>query len=158
MSTVQPLYGSSGQSYSVTLNSLGSAAYKSGAPLHNTSLFDDYRFQFKWKNGASVSGVPTVSVYLAESADGGTTYSDGLAASSTVTPTATPNLKLLYQLNCPTASTQYTSDVFWVKSAAGIWTLPDYCFLVFLNGTGGTSDSTAGNFSVWYEGVNPQIV
>jgi hypothetical protein len=159
MSTVKPLYGSNNQAYTVTLNSLANNAYASGQVFDNTSsLFDDVKFQFKWKNAGTVSGVPTVAVYMAETANGGTNYSDGVTASGTPTPTVPPNMKLLYVLQAPTASTAYVSDCFYVRSAAQISTLPDKFILVFLNSTGGTSDSTAGNFSVFSEGLNPQIV
>lgn len=158
-STVKPLYGSNNIAITCTLTSLASAAYRGSAGIDNTTnLYSGGKFQFKMKTGATVAGTPTMSVWLAESADGGTTYSDGLAAGdAVVTPTANPNLKLLYVLNCPTAATAYKSDAFYLD-ASGLWLMPDKFMLVFQNSTGGALDATAGNFAVWYAGYNTQIV
>lgn len=159
MSVLKPLYGSNNVSIAVALNSLASAVYASSAVIDNTSnLYTDIKVQFIWKNGASVAGTPIVSVYLAESSNNGTNYSDGVTASATPVPTSPPNMKLLYTLSCPTASTSYTSDPFYIAAGVGLPMLPDKSILVFLNGTGGTSDATAGNFSVFYEGLNLQAV
>lgn len=159
MSTVKPLYGSNNVAITVTLASLANAAYRQSAAVDNTAnLYDEVKVQFKIKTG-TVAGTPTISLYLADSADGGTTYSDGASGSDAAfTPTSPPNLKLLYVLACPTAATAYKSDTVYVKSAAGIWVMPDHWSLVFLNNTGGTLDATGANFSVFYEGLNPQIV
>jgi len=160
MSTVKPLYGSSNVAITVTLASLANAAYQQSTAVDNTSnLYDEVKVQFKMKTGAVVSGSPIIQVYLAESADGGTTYSDGATGTNgAMTPTSPPNMKLLYTLACPVAATSYTSDPFYIKSAGGIWVMPDHWSVVFFNGTGGTLDSTGGNFSVFYEGLNTQIV
>jgi hypothetical protein len=162
MSTVKPLYGSNTQTLAATLASLGSAAYHTSAVFNNTStLFQDVRFQLLWKNGASVGGTASsniVNVYLVESVDGGTTYSDNATANAAFTPTAGLNMKLLYTLNAPVASTQYRGDVFTIVGGGPMIVLPDFFMLVVFNNTGGTADATAGNFSITYEGVNLQVV
>jgi hypothetical protein len=160
VSTVKPLYGTNNVTITCTLTSLANAAYRQSTAVDNTSnLYDEVKCQFIVKTGATVSGTPTISVYLYDSADGGTTYSDGASGTDgTMTPTATPNLKLLYVLSCPTASTVYKSDTFYVKSAAGLWVMPDHWGLVFLNNTGGALDATGATNKVVYEGLNPQIV
>lgn len=160
MSIVKPLYGSNNVAIACTLASLASAAFRASAAVDNTTnLYDDVKVQFTLHSAASgtIGPSPVVNVYLAESANGGTTYSDGLAAGDgLVTPTNPPNLKLLYTLNTPVVNTAYTSDPFYVRSAAGISEMPDHWFLVFQNLTGLALGATAS--TLFYEGLNPQII
>jgi hypothetical protein len=160
MSTVKPLYGSNNQPITITLASLANGAYRACAAIDNTAnLFDDIKVQFKAKTGASVAGTPIITVFMGESADGGTNYSDGITpADAVVTPSSPPNLKYLGTLSTPVAATAYVSDPFSFKRDVGLWTVPDKWFLVFLNGTGAALDATNGSFSVFWAGINPQIV
>lgn len=160
MATIKPLYGSSGQAVTVTLASLANASARASNAIDNTSnLYDDVLFQLYVKSGASgVTATGVVNVYAAGSTDGGTTYAEGATGSdAAITLTSPPNVKLIGQINVVANATTYKSEPFSVAAAFnGI--LPQKFVIIVENQSGGALDSTEGNHTKQYQGVQFQSV
>jgi hypothetical protein len=158
VSTVSTLYGSSGQSITITLNSLANGSFRQSTVISNTTnLYLDVLLQFKVKTGASgVSTTGVVRCYLYASADGGSDYTDGASGSDgSFTPTSPPNQRVVMALNCVANATVYTSDLISVAAAYG-GVLPAEWGIVIENETGAALDSSAGG-TAWYQGIQQTV-
>jgi len=159
MAVIKPLYGTNNQIITITLASLGNNVQKASSAIDNTSnLFRDVLLMVKIKTGASGAvAASCINIYVFGTADGGTTYSDNIAAAGTVTLTSPPNMTLVDTIACPANSTTYVSKLVSIAWAFG-GVLPDHWGIVVENKFGGTLDATAGNFAAWYQGINDQAV
>jgi hypothetical protein len=137
-----------------SLQSITNNSYWGCASISNTTnLYLDEQCFVTWKNGGTVSGTPIITIYAAGSSDGGATYSDGASGTNaSQTPTNPVNYRLLAVGNVPVAATQYQIGPFSIASAFG-GSLPGSFQLIIQNGSGSTSDSTAGNFAVKCQGI-----
>ena len=157
-STISELLNSN-NALTITLASLANNGQRASAAIDNTTNQDlDAAVMVKIKTGASsVSSTGTVNVYAYGSADGGTTYSDGIGGTDAgVTLTSPPNVKLIGLINAVANATSYVGGPFSVASVFGY--LPGKWGIVVENGTGATLDATSGNFSAFYERVRGQSV
>jgi hypothetical protein len=153
MASVKNAYGTSNQSITCTFTSLANAGQRGSLAIDNTSnLFPDALVFVKVKSASSsTSAGGYINVYAYGSADGGTTYSDGVGGTDAgVTLTAPPNLRLIGTINVVANSTTYEGGPFSVAAAFG-GLLPDHWGIVIENKTGATLDASIG--SAWYQGV-----
>lgn len=157
-STIKSSYGTSNQAFSITLTSLANAAARGAAAIDNTTnLFLDALVFVKIKSGASsVAANGIAVVYAYATADGGTTYSDGVSGTNAgQTLTVPPNLKQIGTVNMVANATTYDGGPFSVAQAFG-GILPDHWGIVVVNGSGDSFDASIA--SAWYQGIYNQIV
>lgn len=157
-STVKSSYGSSNQAITCTITSLANNGQRGSAAIDNSSnLFLDALVFVKVKSNASGTGATgTVNVYAYGTADGGTTYSDGVSGTDAgQTLTAPANLRLIGTINVVANSTSYWGGPFSVAQAFG-GILPDHWGIVVENKTSATLDASIG--SAWYQGILAQTV
>lgn len=160
MSTLKTLYGSNGQAITITLAGLGNGSSRESTAVDNSSnLYLDVLVELKIKTGGSgTSTAGYLNVYAYGTANGGTNYTDGATGSDAAfTPTSPTNLKLIGVINAVANATTYIGGPFSLAAAFG-GVLPDHWGIVVQNNTGGTLDSTGGNFSVFYQGIQLQSV
>jgi hypothetical protein len=153
VSTVKSSYGTSNQPITCTITSLANAAQQGSTAVDNTSnLFLDALVQLTVKSASSgVSATGAVNIYAYGTANGGTSYSDGVSGTNgSVTLTSPPNVRLIGSINVVSTSTTYVSSPFSVAAAFG-GILPDHWGIVVENKTGATLDATVG--SAWYQGI-----
>jgi hypothetical protein len=158
VATIKQLYGTSAQAITCTITTLASSATAcraSTAVDNTTNLYLDALVQVNVTLGATATANDKcVYVWAYGTADGGTTYTDGVTGTDAAfTRTDPPNLKLIGVLNTPTASTAYKSGPMSVAAAFG-GVLPDHWGVVVQNYSG--SAFTAG--AVVYQGVQGQTV
>ncbi len=159
MSTRKISYPANNQAITITLASLANNGVRASTALDNTSNLDlDTMLVIKIKTGASaVSATGYVNVYVYGSADGGTSYSDGVTGSDAgYTPTAPPNQRRLFSLNAVANATTYESDPWSVAQAFG-GQLPDHWGILIENKTGAALDSTEGNHAKFYERIQETV-
>jgi hypothetical protein len=160
MSVIKNLYGSSNVTITApsAVNSLANNGQVAYPAVDNTSnLFLDALVFVKVKTGGSgTTSNGIVNVYAAGTADGGTTYSDGITPNGSVTLTSNPNVRLIGSVNCTVNSTVYDSTPMSVAAAFG-GILPDHWVIIIENKTGGTLDASAGS-SAFYQGLQNQVV
>lgn len=129
------------QTVTITLASLANGGTAvSNAIDNSTDGFLSAEFQIRIRTG-TVSGTPTVSIYLLRAVDGGTDYDDS---------TNTNNPELMRQMSLPASTTTYTTSV-------RIESLPQFYKIMIVNNTGGALDSTAGNHYVKYCAKTVQV-
>jgi hypothetical protein len=159
MSTINKmLYGASGQSITCTITGLTNNSQQGSTALDNTSsLFLDALVFVKVRTAsAATSATGTLNIYAYGTADGGTTYSDGVSGvNGGVSLTVPPNVRLIGVINCVANSTTYNGGPFSVALAFG-GMLPDHWGIIVENKTGATLDATTG--SAWYQGIQTQGV
>ncbi len=157
MSTVQSKYGTNNQLFTITLTSLANNGQRGSVAIDNTSnLFLDALVFVKIKSGASGFGSGSyANIYFYGTADGGTTYSDGVSGTdASQTLTSPPNLPPPRVLNMPADATIYDGGPFSVAAAFG-GVLPDHWGIVVENKSGGSFDASTA--SAWYQGVEEQV-
>lgn len=141
MQTDKPSYVSNANAITITLASLANGSVATSSAIDNTSnLYGTIGIAGKFKTGASgVSATGTISIAVAASADGGTTY-----------PTVFSNCRLVDVINAVANATTYNLN--WSNIAAlfgGV--LPSKIEILVQNNTGAALDSTAGNHGMWFE-------
>lgn len=153
-------FGTSNQAMTCTLASLANNSARETTAIDNSSnLFQEALVAGKVKSGASgVSATGVVNVYAYASADNGTNYTEGATGSdAAITLTSPTNLRLIGVINVVANATTYKWGPFPVSPAFG-GILPEKWGLVFENKSAAALDSTGGNHSVYYQGVNGQAV
>lgn len=160
MSLININYGTNGQLITVTLASLASGSARASTAVDNTTnLFIDALVQVQIKSGAA-STVATgyVNIWAYGTTDGGTTYTEGATGTdAAITLTSPSNLKLIGVVNVVANATTYKSSPFSVAQAFG-GILPQKWGIVIENQSGGSLDSTEGNFIKEYQGIQGQVV
>lgn len=165
MSVGKLLYGTTNQTFPITLNSLadagGSAPFQgrgSNVVDNATNLFLDALVFLQILTG--VSGVGTtgyVEVYAYGSSDGGSTYTDAVSGTDAATTTIPdpPNMRLAGILAANTNSGTFRGGPFAVAAAFG-GVLPQRWGIVVRNRTGAALASSSN--SAFYQGVQLQVV
>lgn len=159
--TLKGSFGTSNQTITITLNSLASSATagrQSTAIDNSTNLYIDALVQvnINMPGAGSVANDKCCYVYAYGTADGGTTYSDGVGGTDgAFTHSDPPNLRLIGVVNCPTNTGTYHGGPFSVAAAFG-GILPDHFGIVVRNYTGLTLNAS-GNTAI-YQGVYAQSV
>ena len=159
--TIKPLYGSSGQTITITLASLTTGSSRASTAVSNTTnLYEDALLFIKLTTAATgVAATGYVNVYGYGSVDGGTTYPEAITGTdAAATLTVPPNLVLLAQINANTSAATKTYGPFSFCRQYGLDKLPAQWGVVIQNETGATFNATAGNFLVEYQGINGQLV
>ena len=157
MSDIKSKYGSSNQSITITLTSLGSnSAVESNVIDNSSDLFLNVLVAVKVKtNATSTSSTGYVNVYAYGTADNGTTYNGGATGTAgAITLPSVPNVRLIGVLNTVADATTYVG-LFDVASAFG-GQMPQKWGIIVDNRSGNTLDGSIG--SAWYQGIQNQVV
>jgi hypothetical protein len=160
MADIRAKYGTSNQAVTITLASLTNNSSRQSTAITNaTNEFLDALVQVKIRTGASgTSTTGVIEVFVYASADGGTTYTDGVTGTDgAFTPTSPSNLRPLGAINAVANATTYIGGPWSVAQAFG-GTLPERWGIVVKNSTGATLDATGSNFAVFYQGVLQEVV
>ena len=157
--TIKQLYGTSNQALTITLASLASASSRQSTAVDNTTnLFMDAKVSVKIKTNASgVSATGSVNVFVAATADGGTTYSGGCGASDAAFAGNKDSLIYLGSIPAIAVATTYVG-IFNLSRAFGFGGIPSNWVIVIDNESGAALDATAGNHAVLYQGIQAQTV
>lgn len=144
--TFKPLYGTSNQSLTITVNSLTTGSSTFCTAVNNSgNLYMDYLVAGTFSAGAaSTSATGTISVIVAASSDGGTTYTS-----------RTQDCKLLAILDCSANNAVPKLDPTSVAALYG-GIAPQFFQIGVINNSGGTL--AAGGNSMWYQGLYEQGV
>lgn len=159
MSIVKAKYGTNNQTITLpsATNGLANGSAVASDSISNVSnLFLDALVVVKPKTSTGTSTNGIVNVYAYGSADGGTSWSDGITPNAAATLTSNPNVRLIGSVNCTVASTQYESTPMSVAAAFG-GILPDHWGIILENKTGGALDGTTGA-TAFYQGIQNQVV
>lgn len=155
--TFKPLFGTSNQSITITIDSLANNGQRGSTAIDNsTTLLEDALVMLKIVSASSgTAATGSVNVYAFGTADGGSHYGDGVTGTNAgQTLTVPPNLTLIGVINVVANSTTYYSRIMTVaKAFDGI--LPDHWGIVVENKTGATLGTGC---SAWYQGYNGQSV
>lgn len=154
MSTIKALYAAA-TTITVTLSSMtNGSARRSAAVDNSTNLYTDALLSVIVKTGASgTSATGTWSVYLYASADDASNYTAGGSTDAAYTMKGDE----IY-LGTMSAIANATTYVGFFTIAIVTGSMPRNWGLIFVNNGGGTSDTTAGNFVIKYQGYNAQVV
>lgn len=148
-------YGSNGQSFTITLTSLGSGAGRVATAIDNTTnLFNDALCELKFKTG-TVSGNKQLIVYAVASNDGGTTYTDNVGGTDAAVSTQPAAAQVVASISNLASTTSYYIGPFSVAQAFG-GTLPASWSLVIWNDGCGTLSVTGTDHTLKYQGVQFQ--
>lgn len=159
-STIEQLYGSSGQTITITLASLGSTSARESASIDNTTnLFLDALVMLKLKTGAGSIGTdPWAYIYVYGTVDGGTTWPDpATGTDAAITLGKNTRARLLGAVNLAATATTYKGGPWSVAAAYG-GAMPQMWSIAVLNNCGVALDSTAGNHAALYQGIKAQSV
>ncbi len=158
MGLLTQLFGTTNQTITLTIASLGNTSARESTAIVNTSnLFMDIKIQMKVKtNAAGTSATGTVNIFAYATADDGTTYSGG----ATGTDAAFTNNKdaLIFLGSLPTIAnaTTYVS-IFNLSRAFGYGGVPAKWGIVIDNQSGAALDATGGSHSAVYQGINATV-
>lgn len=156
--TFKPLYGSNGQSITLTIASLAASATvgRASTAVDNTSnLFID-ALVFLFVETGTVSGNKQVLFYAYGTADGGTTYTEAITGTDAGFTRNDPTvLRPITVVPTPSNSTVYKSGPYSIAQAFG-GILPDHWGVAVFNDTGASFSATAGNNKCLYQGVQMQ--
>jgi hypothetical protein len=127
----------------ITLASLANGATALSTANDNSGfLFFSADIQIRFMTGVSPTNNGILRIYLIKSVDGGVVYDDSDASTAEF-------LRSIEVTNV--ASTTYITTIF-------AETLPKFWKIMVRNNTGSALDSTAGNFSVIYEGKRIEVI
>ena len=159
MADIKSKYGASGQTISITINSLANDAKRQSTAIDNaTNCFLDALVQLKIATNttAASTGDKCVYVYAYGTTDGGTSYSGNASGSDGAfgtDPQALENCRLIGAIHAPTQNKIYESDLMSVASAFG-GLLPARWGIIVHNQTGQTLKSS--DCSAFYQGIYTQ--
>jgi hypothetical protein len=139
------LYGTNGQAITCTTASLASAGARASTVINNsTNLWIDTPVQYQCTSGSTgTSATGIVNLYVYDSMDAGTIYSQGATGSdAAITLTVPPNAFLIGSFNVVANSVLYTSPSFSISK----WydgRLPNYYGVIVQNLSGHALAATA---------------
>lgn len=154
-SIIQPLYGTSNQSITCTINSLANAGARASTAIDNsTSLAEDaYIFATIVSAASATSATGLVSIYGYGTVDGGTNYPESITGTDAgITLTSPPNLPLIGQAWIVANSHTYKYGPFSFCRSLGLDRLPQKWGVVLVNSSGATL-AASGN-SLIYQLIN----
>lgn len=158
MATINQLFGTSNQALTLTIASLSNGSARESTVVDNTSnLFMDVKLAVKVKtNAAGTAATGAVNIFVYATADGGTTYSGGATGSDAAYTNNKDALIFLGSLPTVANATTYVS-MFSLSRAFGYGGIPAKWGIVIDNQSGAALDSTAGNHSAVYQGINATV-
>ena len=148
-------YGTNGQTITITVSSLTNNSARESTAIDNSSnLYADALVFLKLKTGASgTAATGYCNVYAYGTANGGTNYTDNATGTDAgITLPSPPNARIIGIVNMVANSTTYYGGPYSIAAAFN-GVLPEKWGIIVENKTGGTLDTTAGNFTVVYQGV-----
>lgn len=158
MADIKTKYGTSNQTITCTLASLGNTSLRQSTVIDNTTnLFLDALVELKIKtNAAGTSSTGYVAVYAYGTVDGGTDYTGGASGTDGAYSNLKDNLVLIGTISATANATTYIKH-FSIASAFG-GNMPAKWGIVVENQTGAALDSTEGNHAKIYQGILGQTV
>jgi hypothetical protein len=137
----------------ITLASLANAGKRQSAGVSIDGEFKDVLVGGFIKTGASGPGAGDYcDLYVAASADGGTTYSGEASGADAAYAGTIANVQHLGRISTVAAATTYEFGPFSIAAAFG-GVLPKNWALIFGNESDGTLDTTGSNHEIHYHGV-----
>ena len=158
MATVSPLYGTSNQTITVTVNSLTTGSARASTAIDNTSslAIDAHVFVTFSSATSATSATGYVAVYGYGTSDGGTNYSESITGTdAAITLTSPTNLMLLGIVNVVANSKVYKAGPFSFCKPYGLDYLPQKWGIVVVNQSAATLLSS-GNTAI-YQLVNATV-
>lgn len=163
MADIKTKYGTSNQTITITLASLGNSATvgrESTAVSNAVNRFLDALVSVTIETGV-VANDKAAYIYAYASVDGGTvgggTFTEGCTGTDAAFTRRDPtSLKLIGVIPTPTNSVVYQSGPFSVAAAFG-GSLPEFWGIVVMNFTGASLSGTAGNNKAFYQGVYSDV-
>lgn len=162
MSTVEPLYGTSNQTITITLASLANSTVgvgRASTVIDNTStLAEDALLSLTLVSASSgVSATGYVGIYLYGTADGGSNYTESATGSDAgITLTQPSNALLIATVNVVAVSKTYKVGPFAICKSTGLYMLPQKWGIILVNSSGAAL--AASGHSAYYQTVNAQIL
>lgn len=155
MATINQLFGTTNQSITITITSLGSTSLRESTAVSNTTnLFMDVKVQVKAKtNATGTSSTGTVNVFAYATADG-TTYSGGASGTDAAYTGNTGQLIFLGSIPAVANATTYTG-LFSLSRAFGYGGIPAGWGIVVENLSGAALDASVG--SAAYQGISATV-
>ncbi|HUT11856.1 MAG TPA: hypothetical protein VMY42_15250 [Thermoguttaceae bacterium] len=155
MADLKQKYGDS-TTITLTLASLADASWRQALAVDNGSnLFLDALLGGKIKTGTGSAAGDYVDLYVAASADGGTTFGGDCSGSDAAYSGESDNLVHLGRVSTPGAQTTFEFGPLSIAAAFG-GVLPQRWTLVVENRSGSTLDATPANHDLHYMGVYQQ--
>ena len=156
MATINQLYGTTNQSITCTITSLGSGSSRESTAVVNTAnLFMDVKLQVKIKtNAAGTSATGAVNVFAYATADDGTTYSGGATGTDAAYTANKDQLIFLGSIPAVANATTYVG-LFSLARAFGYGGIPAKWGIVVDNQSGAALDASVG--AAVYQGINATV-
>lgn len=156
MATINQLYGTTNQSITCTITSLGSgSARESTAVVNTANLFMDVKVQVKVKtNAAGTSATGAVNVFAYATADNGTTYSGGATGTDAAYTANKDQLIFLGSIPAVANATTYVG-LFSLSRAFGYGGIPAKWGIVVDNQSGAALDASVG--AAVYQGISATV-
>lgn len=156
MATINQLYGTTNQSITCTITSLGSgSARESTAVVNTANLFMDVKLQVKIKtNAAGTSATGAVNVFAYATADDGTTYSGGATGTDAAYTANKDQLIFLGSIPAVANATTYVG-LFSLSRAFGYGGIPAKWGIVVDNQSGAALDASVG--AAVYQGISATV-
>lgn len=156
MATINQLYGTTNQSITCTITSLGSGSAQASTAVVNTAnLFMDVKLQVKVKtNAAGTSATGAVNVFAYATADDGTTYSGGATGTDAAYTANKDQLIFLGSIPAVANATTYVG-LFSLSRAFGYGGIPAKWGIVVDNQSGAALDASVG--AAVYQGINATV-
>jgi len=156
MATINQLYGTTNQSITCTITSLGSGSARESTAIVNTAnLFMDVKLQVKIKtNAAGTSATGAVNVFAYATADDGTTYSGGATGTDAAYTANKDQLIFLGSIPAVANATTYVG-LFSLSRAFGYGGIPAKWGIVVENLSGAALDASVG--AAVYQGISATV-
>lgn len=156
MATINQLYGTTNQSITCTITSLGSgSARESTAVVNTANLFMDVKVQVKVKtNAAGTSATGAVNVFAYATGDDGTTYSGGATGTDAAYTANKDQLIFLGSIPAVANATTYVG-LFSLSRAFGYGGIPAKWGIVVDNQSGAALDAAVG--AAVYQGISATV-
>lgn len=156
MATINQLYGTTNQSITCTITSLGSGSARESTAVVNTAdLFMDVKVQVKVKtNAAGTSATGAVNVFAYATADAGTTYSGGATGTDAAYTANKDQLIFLGSIPAVANATTYVG-LFSLSRAFGYGGIPAKWGIVVDNQSGAALDASVG--AAVYQGISATV-
>lgn len=156
MATINQLYGTTNQSITCTITSLGSGSAQASTAVVNTAnLFMDVKLQVKVKtNAAGTSATGAVNIFAYATADDGTTYSGGATGTDAAYTANKDQLIFLGSIPAVANATTYVG-LFSLSRAFGYGGIPAKWGIVVDNQSGAALDASVG--AAVYQGISATV-
>lgn len=155
MATINQLYGTTNQTITITITSLGSTSLRESTVVSNTTnLFMDVKIQLTAKtNAAGTSATGAINVFAYATANG-STYSGGATGSDAAFTANKDQLVYLGSIPAVANATTYVG-LFSLSRAFGYGGIPAKWGIVVENLSGAALDASVG--AAVYQGISATV-